>query len=114
MVEQRTGNAEVTGSNPVEALIFFFRLLLSNCLNWKIYYDDHSPLSKNVLSARRVEGGGGGGELTGTCLQQTGLRLFINSFAVFSSVLRRGIGARSLPSLGSSPTRLRTRGPCCP
>ena len=27
---------EVTGSNPVEALIFF-RLLLSNCLNWKIY-----------------------------------------------------------------------------
>ena len=35
LVEQRTGNAEVTGSNPVEALIFFFRLLLSNCLNWK-------------------------------------------------------------------------------
>ena len=23
LVEQRTGNAEVTGSNPVEALIFF-------------------------------------------------------------------------------------------
>ena len=31
LVEQRTGNAEVTGSHPVEALIFF-RLLLSNCL----------------------------------------------------------------------------------
>ena len=31
LVEQRTGNAEVTGSTPVEALIFF-RLLLSNCL----------------------------------------------------------------------------------
>ena len=28
LVEQRTGNAEVTGSNPVEALIFF-RLLFS-------------------------------------------------------------------------------------
>ena len=41
LVEQRTGNAEVTGSNPVEALIFF-RLLLSNCLNWKIYCNDHS------------------------------------------------------------------------
>ena len=40
---QRTGNAEGTGSNPFEALIFF-RLLLSNCLNWKIYYDDHSSL----------------------------------------------------------------------
>ena len=40
-----TGLAEVTGSNPVEALIFFFRLLLSNCLNWKIYCDDHSSLS---------------------------------------------------------------------
>ena len=45
LVEQRTGNAEVTGSNPVEALIFFFRLLLSNCLNWKIYCDDYSSLS---------------------------------------------------------------------
>ena len=44
LVEQRTGNAEVTGSNPVEALIFF-RLLLSNSLNWKIYCDDHSLLS---------------------------------------------------------------------
>ena len=40
-----TGQAEVTGSNPVEALIFFFRLLLSNCLNWKNYCDDHSSLS---------------------------------------------------------------------
>ena len=24
---------------------FFFRLLLSNCLNWKIYCDDHTSLS---------------------------------------------------------------------
>ena len=46
LVEQRTGNAEVTaGSNPVETLIFFFRLLLSSCLNRKIYCDDHSLLS---------------------------------------------------------------------
>ena len=52
LVEHRTGIAEVTGSNPVEALIFFFffffffffRLLLSNCLNWKIYCDDRSSL----------------------------------------------------------------------
>ena len=43
LVEHRTGIAEVTGSNPVEALIFF-SLLLSNCLNWKIYCDDHSSL----------------------------------------------------------------------
>ena len=34
LVEHRTGIAEVTGSNPVEALIFF-RLLYSNCFNWK-------------------------------------------------------------------------------
>ena len=34
LVEHRTGIAEVMGLNPVEALIFF-RLLLSNCLNWK-------------------------------------------------------------------------------
>ena len=39
LVEHRTGIAEVTGSNPVEALIFFFRLLLSNCLSWKVYCD---------------------------------------------------------------------------
>ena len=44
LVEHRTGIAEVTGSNPVEALIFF-RLLLSNCLNWKIYCDDHTSLT---------------------------------------------------------------------
>ena len=48
LVEQRTGNAEITGSNPVEALISF-RLLLSNCLNWKIYCDDHSSLSMKLL-----------------------------------------------------------------
>ena len=45
LVEHRTGIAEVMGSNPVEALIFF-RLLISNCLNWKIYCDDHTSLSK--------------------------------------------------------------------
>ena len=44
LVEHRTGITEVTGSSPVEALIFF-RLLLSDCLNWKIYCDDHSLLS---------------------------------------------------------------------
>ena len=53
LIEQRTGDAEVTGSNLVKALIFF-RLLLSNCLNWKIYCDDHSSLlltySKNTYS----------------------------------------------------------------
>ena len=48
LVEHRTGIAEVMGSNPVEALIFFFRLLLSNWLNWKIYCDDHTSLSSNT------------------------------------------------------------------
>ena len=43
LVEHCTGIAEVKGSNPVEALIFF-RFLLFNCLNWKIYCDDHSSL----------------------------------------------------------------------
>ena len=47
LVEHRTGIAEVTGSNPVEALIFF-RLLPSNCLNWKVYFDDHSSLSSTT------------------------------------------------------------------
>ena len=42
LVEQRTGNAEVTGLNPVEALIFFqassFQLLkLENLLRWSFF-----------------------------------------------------------------------------
>ena len=50
-----SGNSEVTGSNPVEALIFF-RLLLSNCLNWKIYCDDHSSfLSKINITAQDIK-----------------------------------------------------------
>ena len=44
LVEHCTGIAEVTGSNTVEKLIFL-RLLLSNCLNWKINCDDYSSLS---------------------------------------------------------------------
>ena len=47
LVEHRTGIAEVIGSNPVEALIFF-RRLLSSCLNWKIYCDDHTSLSSTT------------------------------------------------------------------
>ena len=47
LVEHLTGIAEVMGSNPVEALIFFM-LLLSNCLNWKIYCDDHTSLSSTT------------------------------------------------------------------
>ena len=43
LVEHRTGIAEVMSSNPVEAL-----RLLSNCLNWKIYCDDHSSLSSTA------------------------------------------------------------------
>ena len=42
LVERRTGVAEVTGSNPVQALIFF------RLLNWKIYCDDHSSLAKST------------------------------------------------------------------
>ena len=40
LVEHRTGIAEVTGSSPVEAQIFF-RLLLSNC-------DDQASLSSTT------------------------------------------------------------------
>ena len=45
LVEQRTGNAEVTGSNPVEALIFF----QASSFQLEIYCDDHSSLSYIVL-----------------------------------------------------------------
>ena len=46
LVEHRTGIAEVMGSSPIEALIFLGFFFLSNCLNWKIYCDDHTSLSK--------------------------------------------------------------------
>ena len=52
LVEQRSGNAEVKGSNPVEALIFF-RLLLSNCLKLetvRIYFlSEFSVCSKKKI-----------------------------------------------------------------
>ena len=51
LVEHRTGIAEVTGSNPVKALVFF-RLLLSNYLSWKINCDDHSSLSVIVIQVQ--------------------------------------------------------------
>jgi len=47
LVKHRTGIVEVTGLNPIEVLIIF-RLLPSNCLNWKIYWDDHSSLSFEI------------------------------------------------------------------
>ena len=47
LVEHCTRIAEVMGSNPIKALIFF--RLLSNCLNWKIHCNDHSSLSLLIL-----------------------------------------------------------------
>ena len=42
LVEHRTGNREVMGSNPVEVLIFFFffQASLRNCINC-VNCDDH-------------------------------------------------------------------------
>ena len=50
LVEHRTGIAEVTGSNPVEALIFFFFFQASSfqLLKLEIYCDDHSSLSSTT------------------------------------------------------------------
>ena len=46
LVEHRTGIAEVTGSNPVEALIFF-RFLLSHCLT--LYCPRGLPLTSKIV-----------------------------------------------------------------
>ena len=37
--------------NNVVSFLIFFRLLLPNCFNWKIYCDDHSSLSLSALWA---------------------------------------------------------------
>ena len=44
LVEHRTGIAEVTGSNPVEALIFL-GFFFPELLKLEIYCDDHSSLT---------------------------------------------------------------------
>ncbi len=44
LVEHRTGIAEVTGSNPVEALNFF-QASLFQLLKLEIHCDDHLSLS---------------------------------------------------------------------
>ena len=50
LVEQRTGNAEVTGSNPVEAPIFFFRLILEKKITAMIILHSHlQPQLKRKL-----------------------------------------------------------------
>ena len=41
LVEHRTGIAEVTGSNPTDALIFFFQASLFQLLKLEIYCEDH-------------------------------------------------------------------------
>ena len=51
LVEHRTGIAEVSGFVSCRSPDFF-RLLLYNCLNWKIYCDDHISLSNLLISAR--------------------------------------------------------------
>ena len=48
LVEHHTG---ILRGSRVQSLLkpwFFFRLLVSNCLNWKLYYDDHSSLSSTT------------------------------------------------------------------
>ena len=42
------GFEHVTSAILVPCCDFFVRLLLSNCLNWKIYCDDHSSLSSTT------------------------------------------------------------------
>ena len=63
LVEQRTGNAEVTGSNPVEALIFFvqassFQLLkLENLLRWSFFtfiYNRSSKMNYFIYTSQKL------------------------------------------------------------
>ena len=44
----RAGNRINTALQKVQLVLIFFRLLLSNCLNWKIHCDDHSSLSSTT------------------------------------------------------------------
>ena len=50
-IELSSSQIRSNRNKNVEALIFF-RLLPSNCLNWKIYCDDHSSLSVILVSQK--------------------------------------------------------------
>ena len=54
LVEHHTGIAEVTGSNPVEALIF--QASSFQLLKLEIYCDDHSSLSLTFVFVSRAFG----------------------------------------------------------
>ena len=93
LVEHRTGIAEVAGSNPVEALIFFFlRLLLSNSLNWKIYCDDPSSLSSTtaIISyiLHKIKGNNFQEENTKTLVQLFSLRSVVLSCRIWNLLLK--------------------------
>ena len=57
LVEHRAGVAEVTGLNPIEVLIFFFRLFPSNCLNFQLL-----KLGAGGQEPGRLGAGGGRGK----------------------------------------------------
>ena len=52
LVEHRTGIAEVTDSNPVEALIFFFQASLFQLLKLEIHCED--DISPSYISAVHI------------------------------------------------------------
>ena len=54
LVEHHTGIVEVTGSNPFEALIFFFRLLLSSCLKGRNLISDPTEHFSKLIYVREI------------------------------------------------------------
>ena len=76
LVEHRTGNREVTGSNPVEVLNLF-QASLRDCINC-VHCDDHFFISINTyfsLKAKRWLRGGVGGHV-GVSTNPVGFELF--------------------------------------
>ena len=76
LVEHRTGNREVTGSNPVEVLNLF-HASLRDCINC-VHCDDHFFISMNTyfsLKAKRWLRGGVGGHV-GVSTNPVGFELF--------------------------------------
>ena len=63
---------------------FFFRLLLSNCLNWKIYCDDHSSLSSTTAVQKWI-------------ISYTSHHRFLNSFA--SNMIKLSVNETKWSSL---------------
>ena len=111
LVEHRTGNREVTDSNPVEVLNLF-QASLRDCINC-VHCDDHFFISINTyfsLKAKRWLRGGVGGHACWCFNQSCGIwTLFLCNVATWVKTLYNGFFFHFVFSIMNLTRRTRVR-----